>query len=183
MCNPLHKKNYKEDDYFNSKLYFNLGKYNNQIPEVFDNLDPIIDNQNGKYLQQCLSKDLLDTIDDLIPENESKNNNVFDETTDTSLVNNSSIKNDSFEDSFVNPNTIKELIPLIKEEYSFTPKNFIPLQKKNIKRNYNGRSGDWICFYCKNLNFSFRNKCNRCGIPKQQSFFKSNKIYSKIKKE
>jgi hypothetical protein len=144
---------------------------------VFDNLDPIIDNQNGKYLQQCLSKDLLDTIDDLIPENESKNNIVFDETTDTSLVNNSSIKNDSFEDSFVNPNTIKELIPLINKKYSFTPKNFVP-QKKVVKRNYNGRDGDWICFYCKNLNFSFRKNCNRCGIQKEESVIRSNKYSS-----
>ncbi len=179
MCYPFQKKNYKEDDYFNTKLYFDLGKYNNQITESFDNLEPIIENQNGKFLQQCLSKDLLDTIDALIPENELKNNILFDETTDTSNINNSSNKNDSFEDSFVNPNTIKELIPLIKKEYSFTPKNFIHPQKKNIKRNYNGRNGDWICFYCKNLNFSFRKNCNRCGIQKEQSFFKSNKNYSK----
>ena len=48
MCYPFHKKNYKEDDYFNTKLYFDLGKYNNQITESFDNLEPIIENQNGK---------------------------------------------------------------------------------------------------------------------------------------
>ena len=24
------------------------------------------------------------------------------------------------------------------------------------------REGDWICFFCQNLNFSFRNECNRC---------------------
>ena len=24
------------------------------------------------------------------------------------------------------------------------------------------REGDWICLYCQNLNFSFRNECNRC---------------------
>ena len=176
MCNHLNNKKFKEDDIFNTKLYFDLGKYNNQISETFDNLEPI-ESQNGKFLQQCLSKDLLDTIDALIPENESKNNILFDETADTSIIN-SSNKNDSFEDSFVNPNTIKELIPLINKKYSFTPKNFVP-QKKVVKRNYNGRDGDWICFYCKNLNFSFRKNCNRCGIQKEQSFFKSNKNYSK----
>lgn len=26
------------------------------------------------------------------------------------------------------------------------------------------RVGDWICLYCNNLNFSFRIKCNRCGL-------------------
>lgn len=24
------------------------------------------------------------------------------------------------------------------------------------------RAGDWICLMCSNLNFSFRNECNRC---------------------
>lgn len=24
------------------------------------------------------------------------------------------------------------------------------------------REGDWICMFCQNLNFSFRNECNRC---------------------
>ena len=170
MCYPFNKKNYKEDDYFSTKLYFDLRKYNNQIPETFDNIEPI-ENQNGKFLQQCLSKDLLDTIDALIPENETKNNIIFEETT-----------NDSFEDSFVNPNTIKELIPLIKKDYSFTPKNFIPPQKnqkKYIKKNHNGRNGDWICFYCENLNFSFRKHCNRCGIKKEETIFKFKKNYSK----
>ena len=141
MCNHLNNKKFKEDDIFNTKLYFDLGKYNNQIPE-----------------------------------NESKNNILFDETADTSIIN-SSNKNDSFEDSFVNPNTIKELIPLINKKYSFTPKNFVP-QKKVVKRNYNGRDGDWICFYCKNLNFSFRKNCNRCGIQKEESVIRSNKYSS-----
>ena len=29
---------------------------------------------------------------------------------------------------------------------------------------YEIRVGDWICLYCNNLNFSFRTKCNRCGL-------------------
>lgn len=28
------------------------------------------------------------------------------------------------------------------------------------------REGDWICVHCKNLNFSFRAVCNRCGAQK-----------------
>ncbi len=26
--------------------------------------------------------------------------------------------------------------------------------------------GDWVCFCCKNLNFSFRTNCNKCQISK-----------------
>ena len=43
-----------------------------------------------------------------------------------------------------------------------------------IKKGKNGkflkgfkeRDGDWTCYYCKNLNFQFRNECNRCHITK-----------------
>ena len=31
------------------------------------------------------------------------------------------------------------------------------------------REGDWICLYCNNLNFSFRIKCNRCGMLRKSS--------------
>lgn len=26
------------------------------------------------------------------------------------------------------------------------------------------REGDWVCYNCHNLNFSFRKKCNRCKV-------------------
>ena len=37
------------------------------------------------------------------------------------------------------------------------------------KKPFEVRIGDWNCSQCNNLNFSFRNKCNRCGIPKEMS--------------
>ena len=37
------------------------------------------------------------------------------------------------------------------------------------KKHFEVRVGDWTCCKCANLNFSFRNKCNRCGIPKELS--------------
>jgi len=40
-------------------------------------------------------------------------------------------------------------------------------QKK--KKPFVERVGDWICFKCKNLNFSFRIACNRCQITKKES--------------
>ena len=156
MSQHLGNKKFKEDDYFNSKLYFDLGKYNNEIQETFDNIEPITDNnQNGKYLTQCLSKDLLDTIDAFIIENEPKKNNIktndfsnfiFDETTDTSIIT-SSYKKDSIEENYVNSNAIKELIPLMNQKYFFIPKNFINKSNNNkSKKNYQGREGEWICF-------------------------------------
>lgn len=40
---------------------------------------------------------------------------------------------------------------------------------QNSNNQYSGRSGDWICFKCNNLNFSFRTHCNRCHLPKNQN--------------
>ena len=38
-------------------------------------------------------------------------------------------------------------------------------QANNQKQNAQGhRAGDWICVKCNNLNYSFRNRCNRCQI-------------------
>ena len=38
-------------------------------------------------------------------------------------------------------------------------------KKNEFKERYN-KKGDWICFNCKNLNYSFRTVCNRCKFPK-----------------
>ena len=41
--------------------------------------------------------------------------------------------------------------------------------KQKNKKYFEVRDGDWICCKCNNLNFSFRNKCNRCLLPKKLS--------------
>ena len=52
--------------------------------------------------------------------------------------------------------------PMIKPQKGFYGK----YPKKNA-RPFTERTGDWICKNCKNLNFAFRNECNRCKIPKK----------------
>ena len=37
------------------------------------------------------------------------------------------------------------------------------------KKPFVERVGDWNCFKCKNLNFSFRVNCNRCQLSKKES--------------
>ena len=50
--------------------------------------------------------------------------------------------------------------------------NFLANNKNsNFNQNYNKkrlikRLGDWKCFYCKNINFCFRTKCNICHRDK-----------------
>jgi len=42
-------------------------------------------------------------------------------------------------------------------------------EKRNRKRQFVEREGDWVCMKCKNKNFSFRIICNRCKLPKEDS--------------
>ena len=52
--------------------------------------------------------------------------------------------------------------PMIKPQ-----KGFYGKYPKKKARPLTERNGDWICKNCKNLNFSFRNECNRCKLPKK----------------
>ena len=38
--------------------------------------------------------------------------------------------------------------------------------KYKNKKPFIERPGDWICYNCRNINFAFRTKCNRCQITK-----------------
>ena len=40
--------------------------------------------------------------------------------------------------------------------------------KRKKRYSFEIREGDWRCKKCNNLNFSFRIKCNRCGVEKHK---------------
>lgn len=52
-----------------------------------------------------------------------------------------------------------------------SPQNKFDQIKPNPKKKkpFEIREGDWTCFDCHNLNFSFRVLCNRCGLSKEVS--------------
>ena len=41
--------------------------------------------------------------------------------------------------------------------------------KNKKKKKFNVKKGDWVCYNCKNINFSFRDNCNRCKLNKEES--------------
>jgi len=48
--------------------------------------------------------------------------------------------------------------------------NELQLDKTDkTKKVFSERPGDWQCFKCKNLNFAFRKRCNRCPTLKKES--------------
>ena len=180
MSKYLSSSNIEEEEYFNSKLYFGLKKYNESKEEniINEEIEQKLNFQNlnndNFTLQECISKDLLETIDSLIPINELKkeDNNIdnlnLDETNDSSILFRSSLKSASIDDDIIQNEKNKEITPLVDNNYSFLPKKLI-FRNKRGKKYIEGRPGDWNCFFCQNLNFSFRIKCNRCGVLKEES--------------
>lgn len=66
-------------------------------------------------------------------------------------------------------NSLKQSKVQVNEENFHTISHIQYLSFKaddKIKRPLTEKMGDWVCFCCKNLNFSFRTTCNRCQISK-----------------
>ena len=59
--------------------------------------------------------------------------------------------------------------PIIKP-----PKNIYNKYPKKKQKPFMERTGDWICKKCKNLNFAFRQECNRCKFPKKEEYENEN---------
>ena len=74
---------------------------------------------------------------------------------------------------FVPKNKIIPSILINGDDYLFNVKIEKVKNKKEERRkkknNFVKREGDWICYKCKNLNFAFRNLCNKCKLPKEES--------------
>lgn len=161
----LETKKYEEDGNFNSMLFLNLERYNSMKKESIDSseLRLSIDlTGTPQTIQNCLSKDLLDQLDQSSPVKEHKRNDIEvdnmtleDWTTDCSSFKNYSPRNYN--------------VPRRINVSDTKSKGNNKQKKQNKKKNFVEREGDWTCFYCKNLNFSFRKKCNRCKALKVNS--------------
>ena len=161
----LGTKKYEEDGYFNSMLFLNLEKYSSMKKESIDSseLRLSIDlTGTPQTIQNSLSKELLDQLEQTSPVKEHKRNEIEvdnmileDWTTDVSWFKNYS------------PRNYNVLRPINVSDTKSKGNNKEKKQKK--KKNFVERDGDWTCFYCKNLNFSFRKKCNRCKALKDNS--------------
>ena len=133
---------YNEDDKlaFNSKLLLDVNKYQARKRESVDSVDIKYSIDITNAPKKRLQEYLnSDLLDEL--EKEPSTGGVVDDI----LINN-----------------LNEPKPMIQPQ-----KSYQPYQKK--KKNFEIREGDWNCFDCHNLNFSFRVKCNRCGLSKEMS--------------
>jgi len=177
----------------NKDLDINKGKNNNNINNENNIIDDkeihIIEKDKNINIVQEIKKDNENLEKIEIKENKEKNNNnpkknfyqpqyqyqypfiQFPYVTQPLM---GSINSFGYENKFDTNKKYQVLVP-------FT------VLKKNVKvkKPFEIREGDWTCSNCNNLNFSFRVKCNRCFISKEQSEQDKNKENkeNKIKKE
>ena len=65
------------------------------------------------------------------------------------------------------PTTVFVPAPIFFNPIIRAQKNYNAKYQKKKGRPFAEREGDWICKNCKNLNFAFRNECNRCKMHKK----------------
>ena len=158
-------KKFKEDTFFSSKLFLTLEKIPSKLEEIsngnsISKSETNFSSQNdSKSIRNLLTKELLDSIDfSILNETKNENDNL------NSLYCNPQINYHSF-NFFINQNVSDNLK---KYKNNQVEMNNSVKKKKNQKK-FESREGDWNCYFCKNLNFSFRKKCNKCGVLKKDS--------------
>ena len=164
---------------------FNLDKIPNNLYVNIDNVNNKVNNENNNNINININKIIKEEninnediknkikilndplfapimIDNQIEEIKEKEYNKREKIIKNieNKINNSLIKNKYDDD--VEPVIMVSIINNQEEKTKFPPEV---------------RIGDWICLYCKNLNFSFRIKCNRCGLLRKSS---SNLLKRKI---
>ena len=175
ICDQEEKKLFNSTkSLFNSKLYISL-EINDEEYYITENIDNNNIEEGGSDNSiefeetNCLSNELIKDLDLLSTISNKKE-------TENEAESNNNIRN--------NDKIIDSLLSLAKDGYEFKPKNYNPEQNNNrvgkkYYVNYNNKNlynnsirdkkNDWFCSYCNNLNFSFRNKCNKCKVSKENS--------------
>lgn len=132
--------------------------------EFFSDID-----YDNEELEKCLLTDLLEALDGDNTTEEKTEKIVEAEIKEIDVpiklnINEPSFVPKSFKQADEKPNE-KELV-LIKKNGMRKQMKKTPKKKKS---QFNEREGDWCCFKCKNINFSFRVMCNRCKLSRSQS--------------
>ena len=175
--NPNYKKvslSNENDDKNNNLLGFSL------FPQNYTN-NHFVQNNNNNNLYNLIDFNNNNNLNSNI----NSFNNIFQKN------NNIIINNDNLNNNLNNPQIINKDINVIKiqegdnqqmnlyqqkEKQNLIKNKFDKGNKKankNFKKEgknrklFEVRAGDWTCCKCNNLNFSFRSKCNRCGISKE----------------
>ena len=157
----------KDSNDINNNCFVNKDNINNSIKNV-NNSDK---NEKSKIIEEDKSI-VIDTKE----KSKLLKNSIFSPKFISKKINNNieDIKQkeekekyiQSFKDKEKKNNSLKN-----KFDDDVEPTLMLPLTnwEEKTKLPSEIRVGDWICLYCNNLNFSFRKKCNRCGLFRKSS--------------
>ena len=177
---------------FNSKLFLDLDiekEENDELNTSCENNTEESDNSFDMDGINCLSNELMEELDnnyespkekDNKINNINKNGNIID--TLLSLASNGyEFKPKNYKPSFQNnPLLLMKNTNNINYNYASPLKQnkifFFNPNPNIIINNVRDQKKDWICSFCKNLNYSFRTKCNRCKVKKEDSEERNNLI-------
>ena len=174
---------------FNSKLFLDLdinSEENDELNTSCENNTEESDNSFEKEEINCLSNELIEELDnncespkekDNKINNINQNGNIIDSL--LSLANNGyEFKPKNYKLSFQNnplllmknANNINftYINPLLQQKILFFNPNSNNTNN-NVPNIVRDKKRDWICAFCQNLNYSFRTKCNRCKVKKEDS--------------
>ena len=158
---------------------FNINQQNNLIPKGNNNM--INTNINNNFKNEINNSTNFNNLNNynLNYQKIQNNNNL---TSNLNINNQMYIpiqmrkKEQNNDKELANEKNIK--YPKNKDEKSNNKNKFDKKNAQNsqhskkegkMKKPFEVRIGDWTCSKCSNLNFSFRSKCNRCGLPKEIS--------------
>ena len=177
---------------FNSKLFIDLD-INNEADELntsAENNTEGSDNSFEKEEINCLSNELIEELDNNSESPKERDNKINNIKENHNIIDSLlSLANNGYEFKPKNFNPSLEKNPLlfgkntnINSKYINPLMNnkiylFNPISNNSINGNNNrDQKKDWICSFCNNLNFSFRTKCNRCKVKKEDSERRKNML-------
>ena len=194
---PDNEKGQYENLAFNSKLILDVNEIqprkDSESPQIKFSID--LPNAPKQRLHEYLNNDLLNALDNNLsnpstplvnPNNPLQNpqltniNNIpqisLNDDSNKIQFQNTNINNNINTNNMFNQQLQMNLLNHKNLLNHITGNNKIQQQhmKEKGKKPFEIREGDWTCFYCNNLNFAFRTKCNRCGLAKEDSIKKYN---------
>ena len=114
--------------------------YNETEQKLFKEIKSFVDKNNKNFIEKKTYYNDKNNKYFLIHKQKNNSINEFNEINNNHIINIKNQINNNIENT-----KIKKTKPFI------------------------GRSGDWICGNCRNLNFAFRMMCNRCNLSKCES--------------
>ena len=184
QCSSFYPKNFNSNNLSpQSKLNPLLNDVNFNVPNIQKsflniNKDAFLINKEIYYFQKKdKSRFLTNKEENNNQSNLSKNFCISEENDEN--------KSTSSDDSQKKNDIKKKNIINNKNSNNEYDKNKKNKKEKKIRffKGFKERNGDWTCFYCKNLNFTFRKECNRCHRPKYVSDQGHENYFNSILKE